>query len=63
MGNPHEGHRERVRKRFFEEGLEHFAPHEVLEYLLRPSGIMRRNVNLYKTHANSATHFRGFAVE
>ena len=34
MGNPHEGHRERVRRRFFEEGLEHFAPHEVLEYLL-----------------------------
>jgi len=34
MDNPHTGHRERVRRRFFEEGLEHFAPHEVLEYLL-----------------------------
>jgi len=34
MENPHKGHRERVRERFFAEGLEHFAPHEVLEYLL-----------------------------
>ncbi len=34
MENPHQGHRARVRKRFFEEGIEHFSPHEVLEYLL-----------------------------
>lgn len=30
----HEGHRARLRERFREEGLEHFAPHEVLELLL-----------------------------
>ena len=30
----HSGHRERVRKRFLEEGLDHFQPHEVLEFLL-----------------------------
>ncbi len=29
-----EGHRERMRKRFFEEGIDHFQPHEVLEVLL-----------------------------
>ena len=34
MANPHDGHRARVRERFFAEGLDHFAPHEVLEYLL-----------------------------
>jgi DNA repair protein RadC len=32
--NPHEGHRERLKRRFAEEGLEKFAPHEVLELLL-----------------------------
>ena len=30
----HEGHRHRMRDRFRQEGLEHFAPHEVLELLL-----------------------------
>ncbi len=30
----HEGHRERLKKRFSREGLEHFEPHEVLELLL-----------------------------
>ena len=30
----HDGHRERLRKRFRQEGLEGFAPHEVLELLL-----------------------------
>ena len=30
----HDGHRGRMRKRFAEEGLEGFAPHEVLELLL-----------------------------
>ncbi|MBE6976662.1 MAG: hypothetical protein E7439_05655 [Ruminococcaceae bacterium] len=30
----HEGHRERLRKRFQNEGLEHFEPHQVLELLL-----------------------------
>ncbi len=30
----HEGHRQRLRERFRREGLEHFAPHEVLELLL-----------------------------
>lgn len=30
----HEGHRARMRERFRENGLEGFAPHEVLELLL-----------------------------
>lgn len=30
----HTGHRQRVRARFREEGLEGFAPHEALELLL-----------------------------
>ena len=30
----HEGHRQRMRERFRKEGLEGFAPHEVLELLL-----------------------------
>ena len=30
----HEGHRKRMRERFRREGLEGFAPHEVLELLL-----------------------------
>ncbi len=30
----HSGHRERIRERFFKEGLSGFAPHEVLELLL-----------------------------
>lgn len=30
----HEGHRQRLRERFRLEGLEHFAPHEVLELIL-----------------------------
>lgn len=42
--NPHQGHRERLRKRFMESGLDGFASHEVMELLLtfsRP----RINVN------------------
>ena len=31
---PHSGHRERLKKRFLEEGLEHFDEHQVLELLL-----------------------------
>ena len=34
MISPHSGHRERIRKRFREEGLEHFEDHQVLELLL-----------------------------
>lgn len=34
MENLHIGHRERLRQRFLAEGLENFAPHEVLEFLL-----------------------------
>ena len=30
----HEGHRQRLRERFRRDGLENFAPHEVLELLL-----------------------------
>ena len=29
-----DGHRERLRRRFSKEGLDHFEPHEVLELLL-----------------------------
>ncbi len=32
--NPHAGHRERMRRRFLDEGLDSFADHEVLEYAL-----------------------------
>lgn len=34
MSNIHKGHRERLRKRFLDEGLDSFAQHEVLEILL-----------------------------
>ena len=40
----HEGHRERMRQRFAENGLTGFAPHEALELLLFYA-IPRRNVN------------------
>lgn len=30
----HDGHRNRLKKRFIEEGLEHFEPHNALELLL-----------------------------
>ena len=32
--NVHQGHRQRVRERFLEEGLDGFADHQVLELLL-----------------------------
>ena len=32
--SPHDGHRKRMRERFRREGLENFAPHEVLELVL-----------------------------
>ena len=34
MSNPHEGHRERLKRRFLLEGLDHFEPHNALELLL-----------------------------
>lgn len=35
MSNPlHDGHRARLRKRFLEEGLDHFEDHQILELLL-----------------------------
>lgn len=40
----HEGHRERLKKRFFAAGLDGFAPHEVLELLLTFS-IPQKDVN------------------
>lgn len=40
----HDGHRERMRQRFMEEGLNGFAPHEVLEVLLMYA-IPRVNTN------------------
>ena len=30
----HEGHRERMKQRFLNEGLDHFSQHQVLELLL-----------------------------
>lgn len=43
-GKLHEGHRERLRKRFCNSGLDDFEPHEVLELLLFHT-IPRSNVN------------------
>lgn len=40
----HEGHRERLKNRFFKEGLANFAPHEVLELLLT-FAIPQKDVN------------------
>ena len=40
----HDGHREKMRKRFLNGGLEHFADHEALELLLFYA-IPRRDVN------------------
>ena len=34
VNNPHKGHRERVKRRFETEGLDHFEAHNVLELLL-----------------------------
>ena len=34
MNHPHQGHRERLRKRYLEQGLDSLADHEVLELLL-----------------------------
>lgn len=34
--NVHKGHRERLKQRFLEEGLNSFAPHEILELFLYP---------------------------
>ena len=34
MGNVHEGHRARLKKRFLTEGLDNFEPHQVLELML-----------------------------
>lgn len=39
-----EGHRERMRQRFFDEGIDHFKPHEVLEVLLY-FAVPRRDTN------------------
>lgn len=43
-GHEHTGHRDRMRQRFAHNGLEGFAPHEVLELLLFYA-IPRQNVN------------------
>lgn len=40
----HEGHRERLKKRFLEEGLDSFEPHQILELLLFYS-IPRKDTN------------------
>ncbi len=40
----HSGHRQRLKKRFLEEGLVHFEPHNVLELLLF-FGIQQRDTN------------------
>ena len=34
MANLHKGHRARLKKRFLNEGLDHFEPHQVLELVL-----------------------------
>ena len=45
----HEGHRQRMRERFQKQGLEGFAPHEVLELMLFYA-IPQRNVNPLAHH-------------
>ena len=47
--NDHKGHRERVKKKFLKDGLDSFADHEVLEFLLF-FGIARVNTNLIAHH-------------
>ena len=44
MAGEHNGHRARMRERFRTEGLDGFAPHEVLELILFYA-IPQRNVN------------------
>ena len=44
MAGEHDGHRQRMRQRFQEQGLDGFAPHEVLELILFHA-IPRANVN------------------
>ena len=44
MGGEHTGHRQRMRERFITQGLDGFAPHEVLELILFYA-IPRQNVN------------------
>lgn len=44
MKSPHEGHRERLKKRFLENGLDSFEPHNILELLLFYS-IPRKDTN------------------
>jgi len=44
MAGEHDGHRKRMRDRFVTQGLDGFAPHEVLELILF-YGIPRANVN------------------
>lgn len=44
MAGEHDGHRQRMRERFISQGLEGFAPHEILELILF-YGISRANVN------------------
>ena len=42
--NIHKGHRKRLRKRFIENGLNSFQPHEIVEFILFYS-IPRANTN------------------
>lgn len=42
--HPHQGHRERLRRRFMDEGLQSFQPHEVLELALQYT-IPRKDTN------------------
>lgn len=43
-GQMHEGHRERLRSRFMAEGLDHFEPHVILEFVLYYA-LPRRDTN------------------
>jgi len=63
MDSVHKGHRERLREKCIKNGLESFAPHEVLELLLFNT-IARKDTNplahelLNKYHGNIAKVFR-----
>ena len=55
----HDGHRERLRKRFLKEGLDNFQPHEILELILFYS-IPRRNTS--ELAHNLINHFGSFSA-
>ncbi|MDR0943223.1 MAG: hypothetical protein LBM41_01680 [Ruminococcus sp.] len=58
VDNYHEGHRARMRKRFWEEGFRSFSPHEVVEFILF---FTRPRVNTNETAHMLLKHFGNFS--